>query len=49
MSPTTPPQQDTVNTFPIRGMGLYCEVHRVDTQLLMAEMADLQVCTWKLI
>ena len=48
MSPTTPPLQDTVDTLLIRGMGLYCKVHRVDTQLLMAEMADLQACIWKL-
>ena len=48
MSPTTPPLQDTVDTLLICGMGLYCKVHRVDTQLLMAEMADLQACIWKL-
>ena len=32
----------------VGGMGLYHQVHRIDTQLLMAQMTDLQASTWKL-
>ena len=42
---------DAVDPLLICGVGLdiHCMVHRVDTQLPMAEMADLQPCTWKLL